>query len=237
MLDRRGPSELRTDVDSEGTLATRIPDLWQAKEDDATRLYAIFLARLQMNGMHKRIVAACRQIRRYADRGPGRIEGLFTFSDEIDALCDQKQYKMAWRQLRLRHEIFYGQRLELNRRWTVNDYWDLWSKYAPLLFFLKRYRDGCLLLETALDFLFAQGNVQSFDDILFHVYNNDKKPSHRCLVTLSHFYKHLGKDLREWRHWEAFVNGFHPKLFRLAGVTRAALLADASHINWSRRAR
>jgi hypothetical protein len=66
-----------------------IPDLWRANED-AVRLYQLYLCRLQINDMHERIVAACHQIRRYAARGPGPTEGLFTFSIEIESLGESK---------------------------------------------------------------------------------------------------------------------------------------------------
>lgn len=206
-------------------MADAIPDLWRAKED-ATRLYELYLCRLWMNHRHERIVAVCPQIRRYAARGPGPPEGLFTFSFEIDSLCDLKDYRAAWRRLRVREETVYGERFDLrSREWSGADGWELAYWYAPLLYFLGRYRQGCSLLETSLGFCFDGRKARSFD-ILFHVYNGDEEPCHRCRVTLSHFYRRLGKDLRQWRHWEAFVNGLHARLFRLSRVRRDELLAD-----------
>jgi hypothetical protein len=67
-------------------------------------------------------------------------------------------------------------------------------------------------------------------DMLCHVYNDDSKPKNRCRVTLKHFYDRLGMDLREWEHWEAFVRGFHPRLFRLAGIRREELVADSGRL-------
>jgi hypothetical protein len=64
--------------------------------------------------------------------------------------------------------------------------------------------------------------------MLFRVYNGDDEPEKRQRVTLQHFYHRLGRDLRQWRHWEAFINGFHPKLFRLAGIRSVVLLEDAA---------
>jgi hypothetical protein len=183
-----------------------------------------------MNRLHERVVAVCPQIRRYAARGPGPTEGLFTFSFEIDSLCDLEDYETAWRRLRRREEIAFGERLDLrSRKWAKTVGWELAFSYAPLLFFLGRYRQGCALLETFLDFWFRGTKPRSFD-ILFHVYNEDQEPRNRCRVTLSHFYRWLGKDLRHWRHWEAFVNGFHPRLFRLSGVRRDELMADPERL-------
>jgi hypothetical protein len=203
-------------------MARRIPDLWKSKERDATRLYSLFLAHLQLEHKHERIVSASRQIRRYAARGPGLKRAVFTFGSEIDALCDQKQFKTAWRQLRLRDRILFGKQSIWKQDWAWN--------HAPLLYFLKRYTEGCALLEEALDVWFDGRNFESYDNLLFQVYNSDKSPWHRCRVTLSHFYRRLGKDLREWRHWQAFVDGFHPKLFRLVDVRRGELLADAGRL-------
>jgi hypothetical protein len=77
-----------------------------------------------------------------------------------------------------------------------------------------------------LELWFRAGRVPSFE-ILFEIYNNDEEPEMRPRVTLQHFYRHLDRDLHQWRHWEAFINGFHPRLFRLAGVTREALCDSA----------
>ncbi len=206
-------------------MAARIPDLWRTNED-AARLYRLYLAHLQMNGQHVRVVSACRQIRRYAARGPGPKEGLFTFCFEIDSLGELKDYKAAWRQLRVQEKMVFGQRLDLSgRSWTADEGAQLTYYYAPLLFFLRRYRQGCTLLETSLDFWFAGPKVHSYQ-LLHHICNGDEEPWHRCRVTLSHFYARLGKDLRQWRHWQAFVNGFHPRHFRRARLRREQLLAQ-----------
>lgn len=206
-----------------------VPDLWRRKED-ATRLYQLYLCRLQLNHLHERAISACRQIRRHASRGPGASEGLFTFSFEIDSLCDLQNYEAAWRQLRRRDGIILGERLDLARRdWSVSDGWGLASYYAPLLFFRGRYQLGCKLLETWLGFWFKGKAIRS-SDILFHVYNGHAEPRNRCHVTLAHFYDRLGKRLRDWEHWEAFVNGFHPRLFGLAGIRREDLLVDSGNL-------
>jgi hypothetical protein len=210
-------------------MAERIPDLWRMKED-AARLYQLCLCRLQMHDQHERVVSACRQIRRHAARGPGPAEGWFTFYFAIDSLCELGNYRAAWRQLRLREELAFGERFDLVRReWTPTDWWDLAFYYAPLLFFLGRYRRGCALLETSLGFCFGGKKTRSFD-LLFHVSSGDTEPRHRCGVALSHFYTRLGKSLGEWRHWEAFVKGFHPRLFRLAAIRRDELLRDPGRL-------
>lgn len=214
-------------------MAEKIPNLWR-DDEDASRLYKIFLACLAKNEMPERVIVACRQIRRLAARGPGPKEAMFTFSTEIDALCELKQYKSAWRVLHAREEVLYGERVDIanNPERTISPP-ELEYEYAPLLFFLKRFQKGCFLKEAYLDYWFrgsmASTKVRSYD-ILFSVCNGDIEPSNRCRVTLSHFYSRLGKGLTEWRHWEAFVNGFHPKLFRQSGVAHDELIRDASRL-------
>jgi hypothetical protein len=206
-----------------------IPNLW-ATNDDAERLYRIYLGHLQLHRMESRIIEVCPVIRRYAAKGPGRIAGLLTFHSEIDALCELKQYDIAWKRLRLRDEIAFGKPVNVRTHvWSPAKFPDLTWYYAPLLYFQGRFREGCRLLETALDFYFAETTDRSYG-VLFHIYNDDREPWHRCRVTLSHFYRRLGVELGSWRHWETFVNGFPPKVFRLVGVPRETLLKQPSRL-------
>jgi hypothetical protein len=183
-----------------------------------------------MHQAHERVVFACRRIRRYAARGPGPPQGLFTFSFEIDALCDLKDYRAAWRQLRLRDRTLYGRRLDFARRqWLRHEGWELQFSYAPILFFLRKYEQGCALLEKALAWSFVDAPVRSYH-VIFSVYNDDRVPSHRARVTLSHFYRRLSKRLTEWRYWTTFVDGFHSNLLDVAGVHRGKLLKDEGQL-------
>jgi hypothetical protein len=97
------------------------------------------------------------------------------------------------------------------------------------MYFLGRYSLGSQLLETSLRFWYQRPKAESYD-VLFHVYNEDKEPRILPRVTLAHIYRHLGRDLKEWRLWPAFVNGFAAPLFRIAGVEREALLQDSSQL-------
>jgi hypothetical protein len=204
-----------------------IPDLWSAGEDQE-RLYALYLLALARHGQHGRVVTACRAIRRHAARGPGVSAALFTCDCELDALCALGRYGAAWRRLREREAILFGERLDLRRReWPAEMASQLEYAYAPLLYFLGRERRGCALLEAALESAFIGPRVRSFD-ILFRIANGDPEPESRYQVTLKHFYDRLGKNLREWRRWGAFVDGLHPRLFRLAGIDRRDLLGDGA---------
>lgn len=209
--------------------AVQVPDLWRAKAD-AERMYQLYLVRLQINKLHDRVLDACRQIRQHAARGPGRRAGLFTFSFEVDSLVSQRSYSAAWRQVQLRDEIIRGRRIPLeSRRWSPKDFWELACTYAPLMYFLERYAVGAKLLETALSFWYRRRRAESYH-VLFHVYNGDDEPRILPRVTLTHFYRHMGKDLKEWVLWPVFVRGLAAPLFRVAGIERKALLADSSQL-------
>jgi hypothetical protein len=201
-----------------------IPNLWN--NADARRLYSRYLLKLEIAGRHKRIVTASRAIRRYASRCGCPNDGLFTFHTEINALCELKDYKAAWRQFRRYERTAYGKQTNLRRRCTLEDVPLLVYSYAPLLYFLGRYREGCKALEKALDVMCIPGKTKSYD-LLFSVFNGDPKPTHRFRVTLAHFYDRLGFNLRDWKHWCSFVDGFHPRLFRIAKVSREDLSANA----------
>jgi len=207
----------------------QVPDLWRAKAD-AERMYQLYLVRLQINELHDRVVDACRLVRRYAARGPGRRAGLFTFSFEVDSLVSQRNYSAAWRQVQLRDEVIRGHRIPLEgRRWSPKDFWELTCTYAPLMYFLERYAVGAKLLETALSFWYRRPKAESYN-VLFHVYNGDDEPRILPRVTLTHFYRRTGKDLEEWALWPVFVRGLAAPLFRIAGIERKALLADSSQL-------
>lgn len=210
-------------------MSGRIQDLWRTNHD-ARRYYQLYLAQLLGHEQYERIIAACRRIRHYAKRGPGAKEGLFTFYFELDALCELKHYRAAWQQLRLLEHLAFGKRFELGRgEFPPSNGTMVFSFYSPILYFLKRYRLGCDILENELD-LFFKGERKLSYEMLCHVANDWVRPSNRHLVTLSHFYKRLGKKLHEWQHWETFVNGFHPSFYRILGVDREILLADSQEL-------
>ncbi len=202
----------------------RIPDLWKLNED-AARLYRLYLGKLQGFGLDQNVVTACPQIRRYAGRGPGQEAGWFTFDYEIDSLCELGDYERAWRRQRLRERSIAKR---IGPHWWSKDAHELVWLRAPLLFFVGRYASGRRWLEKGLNQYVK--HIGSFD-LLPHVYNDDDFPSHRCRVTLNHFYERLGLRLRDWRHWKRFVAGFPAKLFRLTEISQDRLLADCSWLS------
>ncbi len=207
----------------------RVPNLF-GTEQEARRLYQLFLAHLGVHGLHGRVVQACRLIRRHATaRHVDPEQSAFTFAIEIDALCALRKYRAAWRRLRRYELLAFGRRLDLHRhRWKAADSHWLSFYCAPLLFFLGRYRLGCLLMEKALRFGLKYGN-RSYD-WWHHVSNTDPWPVHIFGVTLKHFYDRLGRSLGEWRDWRRFIKGLHPRLFRLAGITREELLDEPARL-------
>lgn len=196
-------------------------------------MYSLYLMQLVLDDRYEQVISACRTIRRIAARGPGLKEGIFTFSLEIDALYELQQYQTAFKQLCQRDRIIFGERMDFaKRKWSRGEGWQLEFDYAPIHYFLGRYRLGCSLLETALGFWFdpSVSTKPPCFQILYRICNNEHEPSHRCRVTLAHFYNRLGKPMTEWKHWPQFVNGLNLKLFRIAGITRAQLLMNSDHL-------
>jgi hypothetical protein len=204
------------------------PNLFRT-EKDAVRLYQLYLNRLQMNGLDEETVTACAEIRRHATRTVGAKEALFTYGYAIESLCRLRRYKAAWWQLREREKLHLGARLDLSQRdWAGYDACELMWRYAPLLYLLRRFELGCALQEKALACFFS-GKVRSYD-VLPYVYKPESRPRECHHVSLRHFYDRLGRDLRGWQHWESFVSGFHPRLYRMAAVERDELLHDPQRL-------
>ena len=208
------------------TVSSVVPNLFD-REDDARRLYSLYLIRLQMRGDYDRVIDACGQIRKHAAATVGVKSALFTFDFEDESLCHAQRFDTAWERLRERERIVHGRTLELvAHSWTAGDAQILKYHYCPLLYFRRQYNLGCQLLETALGFK-MQANESSYD-LLHHVYKPDEEPVDKYQVSLRHFYDALGKDLTDWQHWESFVNGFHSRLFDLARIDRDDLHTDAA---------
>lgn len=55
-------------------------------------------------------------------------------------------------------------------------------------------------------------------------------PTRTYDVTLWHFYQALGRDLRTWPLWNAFIDGFDPKLFEHSGIGQEALRQDPQRL-------
>src|SRR5437879_5686757 len=113
-------------------MADQIPNLFGV-EKDAERLYALYLGRLRQQRQHEQIVYACRQIRRYGTQGPGITHALFTFSPEIDALCDLGNHKSALRQVRQWERFARGEVTDLRKsEWTIEETVLFPDHYVPL---------------------------------------------------------------------------------------------------------
>lgn len=207
----------------------RLPDLWKLKLDDAEILYERYLCQLMINDQNVRTVQACRAIRRYAARGPGSQCGLLTFRYELEALCTMDQLDAALKQARLRDRIKYGKTLNYAKhQWDeadgVEGYWLIYTM-APLHYYNQRYQLGCHLLETGLGFWFNHDNPNSYEWLSKIV---PLREDWRYLQTasLTMFYRKLGKDLRTWKHWNRFVDGFPARFYRVVGISKSELRDD-----------
>jgi hypothetical protein len=83
---------------------------------------------------------------------------------------------------------------------------------------------GCGLLEKVLK-IHSRQKGWAFD-LFWHVCKPLPQPSTIYDVTLAHFYRALGRDLRDWPLWGRFVDDFNPKLFRRSAIPREALRND-----------
>lgn len=202
-----------------------VPNLWHL--DEAGRLYQLFLCRLSMADRHEEIVSACAQIREYAASSQGVEHALFTFPWEVESLCELRRYDAAWRALRNRETIMFGHELDLNRGPSTPGFaYELAYRYAPVSYFRGEFEAGRSFLENGLKPTFD--NRPPSYGILFHVFNGEDVPSGMYRVTLKHFYDRLNRDLCDWEYWEAFVEGFHPRLYELTGVSQNDIRHDAA---------
>lgn len=204
-------------------MKTRIPNLFS--KCDGEQDYHLYLSGLMINGDHERIIQVCRRIRVYAGQGPGLEAGLFTYSYEIDALCETGQYVVAWRQLLGRDRIRRGAAFDYRSyAWGSEDAHDLRFHYGPLLYLNGRYSEAALCFENALEFDCREPNGSY--EAMYTVANDEPEPSNHYRVTLLHCYRRLGRPLTDWIGWRSFVMGMNPKLFRMAKITRENLLVD-----------
>jgi hypothetical protein len=199
-----------------------VPNLFRVFDNhrEIERYYSVYLARLLHANRTRRVVEACRCIRRFAKNHGRPKAGLFTFQWEMDAYERRKLNAAAmWRVLRSWDRMALGKPIDFaNHRWKPEDAHRLLFFYVPLLYLRERYRFGRELLEKAIK-MHARRKGWGFE-LLWHIYKPILRPATTYDVTLTHFYRALGRDLGQWELWGDFVNDFPAKLFRLSGVNR-----------------
>jgi hypothetical protein len=207
-----------------------VPSLFRLKtKTEAIRLYSLYLARLDAAARERRILEACRAIRNYAVRDKRPRWADFTYGFEVEALCKLGRYSDAWRQVRRLERIVHGPNIDLRAdAWKPGELNWFFNYHPQILYFLHRYKLASRLLEALLEKLVTRRREGMSYEILWFVYKPIARPRSRHEVTLYHLYQRLGKSLVEWPEWEQFVKGFHPKLFRLAGISEEDLLRDPS---------
>jgi hypothetical protein len=208
-----------------------IPNLFRTWDDpdEIERYYSLYLAKLHAAHRAHRLVEVCRSVRRFAKNQGDPKAGLFTFQCEMLAYEGVGNTDAMWRLLRDWDRMALGKTIDLaSRRWNGKDAHRLLFFYAPLLYLRRHYRLGCQLLEKALK-MHSRKSGWSFE-LLWHIYKPLRRPSTIYDVTLTHFYRALGRDLRDWPLWGKFVDDFHPKLFQLSGVSRSSLRSDPTFL-------
>jgi hypothetical protein len=205
-----------------------VPNLFRTFDNGhkIEQYYSVYLGQLLCANERSRVLEVCGCIRRFA-KHHGRPEaGLFTFPFEMDAYEQHKVNAAAmWRVLRSWDRMALGKPVDLAKhRWKPEDSHRLLFFYAPLLYLRAHYRLGCNLLEKAIK-MYSRRKGWAFE-LLWHVYKPMPRPAATYDVTLAHFYRALGRDLRQWELWSAFVDDFPVKLFRLSGVSRNSLRSN-----------
>lgn len=205
-----------------------VPNLFRTFDNrhEIERYYSVYLVQLLRANRARRVIEACRCIRRFAkDHGRPKA-GLFTFPWEIDAYERGKLNAPAmWRVLRSWDRMALGKPIDLaNHRWNQEDAHRLLFFYAPLLYLRGQYRLGCALLEKAIK-MHSRRKDWGFE-LLWHIYKPVLRPATTYDVTLTHFYRALGRDIRQWELWSDFVDNFPAKLFGLSGVSRNSLRSN-----------
>jgi hypothetical protein len=205
-----------------------VPNLFRTAEaQHASQIYDQFLCRLLLAGRHRRIVEACRQIRRFAASAGDVSAGSFTYEQEEIALVELRDWTTLWRRLRARERTFFGNNADLGGgRWSRERERFLYY-YTPLLYFRGEYALGARLLERKLYWMQIHGGSY---ECQYDVWKQRGRPRRTYDVTLWHFYQGLGRDLTSWRGWKAFAGGFPEQLYAKSGIAREALLADSSRL-------
>lgn len=213
-------------------MSKRIPNLWKMKlmtdDRDPGTLYALYLSDLMLKDQDARVIEACRIIRRYAIKGPGIKEAFFTFSQEHHSLITLGRLDEALRQARSRDRIVYGHCDYSRLVWKEDSgTWPIIT-VAPLHYWLGRYELGCHILEAAFEPWFNNDWKSSFYWFTQVAYPHKK---HRAKafypVSLAMFYHKLGKDLREWKLWNAFIDGFPDQFYTVLKIGKEDLRNDS----------
>jgi hypothetical protein len=208
-------------------MARRLVNLWKLGEPDYARLYGLYLVHLMLQDRYEEMVPACKTIRRYAQAGPGIKEAFFTFNREVEALNVKLRFTEALKVTKLRDLVWYG---TSDHDKIVRDPHDFsWMIYtlAPLHYYLGKYECGAWILEAALKICFSYHTKESFYWFRSVAPQRMSKylPVH---VSLSTFYRVLGKDLLTWTEWDRFARGFTARFYQTMGITANQLQQDPS---------
>ena len=202
----------------------RVVNLFRIEErDEAIRLYELAMkAALKEPGT---CVELCRRIRARARAAGERRLVDATYRHEIEALFRGERHAVAWRQLKRLERERNGAALPDDRRgwppgWAQRPEAQLRAGVAYALGKLDTAREA---IEASVDAL-LESSESSFS-ALTRVCNTDPAPRAPRRVTLRHVYDALGRPLSAWSGWDRFVDGLHPRLLALAGLTRDELRA------------
>lgn len=199
-----------------------IPNLWNS-QPDAQRLYDLLLCQLSVHNQHARVIEVCQQIRSFAAIGHGVEAAAFTSHWLIDSHLALRNCAAARQELEDQERRQHGETLDLPQEARNSlRFYDFVNLYVPLHYLEGQYPAGVRLMETALGVWFVIPEPTS-SHLLAYVCNGVEEPESHRQVTLSHFYRQLGRPLSEWQHWPAFLRGLDDDWFRQAGIERESL--------------
>jgi hypothetical protein len=209
-----------------------VPNLFQpGLQNEAKKLYTIYLSQLSANSRNRRVLTACEMIKAYAVEAKQPQVANFTFHYEIEALCKLGRFIEAWKLLRQLEHQAYGKPIDLRAaHWKPKHLDWFWQYHPHILYFLGRYQLGRRMLEAALGARMAHPDPGLSYQLLPYVHSAVLRPHHLHQVALYHFYRKLGRDLTAWSGWKQFVEGFDSRVLTMAHLQKEELLGDASKL-------
>lgn len=213
----------------------RVPNLFVREAPlTAERLYARLWVQLRQRGRWEDIVQFCRSVRGYWSRTLRRESPRYLIGWEIDALINLRRPEMAFQQYRrwLKAPPRVARLRTLEQR-LKHDPMGVLFQESTVLYVSGRLEEGRRVLEAWLRMALksvVRRKIGWTAYLLAHHIENGLSEPNEGGPTLAHFYARLNRRLDTWGDWARWVEALEPRLFRLAGISRRALLEDSRRL-------
>jgi len=195
----------------------------------ARRLYLLYLGILLQDGRERLLLQTTKKLRRLAKKHNDPRLSSATYSFEIAALCNLREFHAAWRRLRVVERLALGHQIDLSAgTWNAKELAWFMSYHVQLLYFIGRYKTAASLLEAALADRIKHRRKAVGEELLPYIYSLVRTPRECHQVTLSHIYERLGKSLSEWKQWHVFVRDLGSRPLQASHTSRDELLQKPS---------